>query len=114
LVSVEPKAFRYLSVAEAFGIRPVHCQLVSLDRNCTLQNASVPRCLYSDVAMHDDTVDVSDTEEQKARSISTSAPSRTNLESSGGGMSVKRKASVPVEPSDTGSSIKNLRGSGML
>ncbi len=64
--------------------------------------------------MHDDIFDVSDTEEQKARSISTSAPSRTKLESPGGGMSVKRKASVSVEPSDSGSSIKKLRGSGML
>jgi len=89
------------------------CQLVSLDRDRTLQKASVPRCLYSDVAMHDDIFDVSDTEEQKARLISTSAPSRTKLESPGG-MSVKRKASVPAEPSGSGGSIKMLRGSGML
>ncbi|DBB11479.1 TPA: hypothetical protein ACH3X3_006888 [Trebouxia sp. C0006] len=60
--------------------------------------------------MHDDIFDVSDTEEQKARLISTSAPSRTKLESPGGN-SVKRKASVPAEPSGSGGSIKLLRGS---
>jgi len=64
--------------------------------------------------MHDDIFDVSDTEEQKAHSINTSATSTTKLESPGGGMSVKRKASVPAEPSGCESSIKKLRGSGML
>ncbi len=62
------------------------CQLVSLGpETAVFRRLERPAVCHSDVAMHDDMFDVSDTEEQNARSISTSAPSSTKLESPDGG-----------------------------
>jgi len=94
------------------------CQLVRLGPELqSSRRLSAPlttHCLHSDVAMYDDMFDVSDTEEQRAHSASTPALSRTKLESPGGDMSMKRKASFPAEPSGSEGSTKKLRVSGML